>query len=87
MVRRLWLIEPDASRFIGRSGRTIRNWRRMGLVECKKYRGNWAYEKDSLRWARDESRRRMMALPPGPGRHRGLDVNQDALFEVKPLPR
>lgn len=68
----VWLDTWDAQRFVGRSPRTLERWRKAGIVKVGKRRGQWYYDKDSLRDAKKEAKRRMQEhrTVAGPGRGR-----------------
>ncbi|MEU2002044.1 helix-turn-helix domain-containing protein [Rhodococcus sp. NPDC019627] len=79
----VWLDIWDAQRFVGRSPDTLHRWRKAGLVKVGKRRGQWYFDKDSLRAAKKEARRRMLEhrVVPGPGRGRAhQQVEQGVLF-------
>lgn len=58
----VWLSEWDAVRFVGRSRRTLRDWRSRGIVQCGKRGKHWVYEKDSLRVASRVTRERRVSM-------------------------
>lgn len=69
---RAWLTEDEATALVGRAAMTLRNWRLAHLVQGRKRKGVWEYERtslircaESMRW-RYEHRRAV----PGPGRGR-----------------
>ncbi|WP_353961374.1 helix-turn-helix domain-containing protein [Antrihabitans cavernicola] len=76
-------------RFVGRSRVTLYRWRKAGIVKVGTKRGKWYYDKDSLREARKEAKRRQQATElqnqnrrylAGPGRgHKKLARNEDQL--------
>lgn len=68
----VWLDRWDAERYVGRSSYTLHRWRKQGLVKVGKRRGEWYFDKDSLRAAKKEARRRMHEhkVVAGPGRGR-----------------
>lgn len=57
----VWLDEWDAVRFVGRSHRTLRDWRARGLVKHGKRGKRWVYDKDSLRSAARLARARQVS--------------------------
>lgn len=72
----------DSTRFVGRSPRTLERWRKAGIVKVGKRRGEWFYDKDSLRDAKKEARRRMLEhkAVPGPGRGRVNSKPEDGML-------
>ncbi|WP_156888911.1 helix-turn-helix domain-containing protein [Rhodococcus sp. BH4] len=65
--------EPDAAVYIGRSRRSLRNWRSNGLIPARRRGGEWVYLPADLTAARDKADQRMRqglstASKPGPGR-------------------
>lgn len=68
-----WMGEVEAARFIGRSRRSLRNWRSNGLIPARRRGGEWVYLAADLTAARDKADQRMRhglstASKPGPGR-------------------
>lgn len=68
-----WMNEPDAAVYIGRSRRSLRNWRSNGLIPARRRGGEWVYLPADLTAARDKADQRMRqglstASKPGPGR-------------------
>lgn len=68
-----WMGEADAAVFIGRSRRSLRNWRSNGLIPARRRGGEWVYLPADLTAARDKADQRMRhglltASKPGPGR-------------------
>lgn len=68
-----WMGEVEAARFIGRSRRSLRNWRSNGLIPARCRGGEWVYLPADLTAARDKADQRMRhglltASKPGPGR-------------------
>lgn len=68
-----WMHEADAAVFIGRSRRSLRNWRSNGLIPARRRGGQWVYLAADLTAARDKADQRMRqglstASKPGPGR-------------------
>lgn len=68
-----WLGEVEAARFIGRSRRSLRNWRAANLIPARRRGGQWVYLPADLTAARDTADQRMRhglstASKPGPGR-------------------
>lgn len=80
----VWLDRYDAERFTGRSGRTLRDWSRLGMVRTGKRGGQIVYERASLRIAQREAARRYRDRPvvagPGRGRVAGDPVADLTLF-------
>lgn len=67
------LNEPDVAVFIGRSRRSLRNWRAANLLPARRRGGEWVYLPTDLTAARDKADQRMRhglstASKPGPGR-------------------
>lgn len=68
-----WMNEPDAAVFIGRSRRSLRNWRANGLIPARRRGGVWVYLPADLTAAKGKADQRMRhglltASKPGPGR-------------------
>lgn len=68
-----WMGEVEAARFIGRSRRSLRNWRSNGLIPARCRGGEWVYLPADLTAAKGKADRRMRhglstASKPGPGR-------------------
>lgn len=68
-----WMGEADAAVFIGRSRRSLRNWRSNGLIPARRRGGLWVYLPADLTAAKGKADQRMRqglstASKPGPGR-------------------
>lgn len=68
-----WMHEADAAVFIGRSRRSLRNWRAANLIPARRRGGQWVYLPADLTAAKGKADRRMRhglltASKPGPGR-------------------
>lgn len=79
---RSWLTSDEASKYVGRSALTIRDWSIAGIVRRRKRRGEWEYASDSLLQAKRimESNYRRRHIVPGPGRGRWFSEGQGELW-------
>ena len=79
-----WLNETDAQRYVSRTDRTLRTWRKNRWVIAIKRDQHWWYDKDSLRRARGTALEayRCRRIVPGCGRGRTRMVGE-ALFELE----
>lgn len=78
----VWLNVYDAQRYIGRSPRTLHRWRTTGIVKVGKAKGEWYWDKDSLKVARKEAKRRQWESEgkAGPGRGRVDSTPDDGVL-------
>lgn len=77
-----WLNETDACTYIDRAPSTLRDWRLQRLVQAKKIKDTWYFDKESLSNARKqmEHNYRFRRIVPGSGRGRWV-VDQPKLWE------
>lgn len=85
-MRGVWLDEDTACKYAGRSSRTLREWRRLGVVDWGRRGGRIVYEQSSLvsALADAEARYRDRRIVPGWGRghKRSLPGESLLLFVV-----